>query len=112
MSLESEYRFVSKMFGLAIKFAIARAISIVETWVLLRCLHVSELVIRDGLTYVPDLEQLIFTIGGKVDSITFTGYISDAFSVTDENTSWSVRVEGTSIPNLDHTIVATGEDNV
>jgi hypothetical protein len=112
MTLEGKDRSVGMVLWLAIGHSVLYSISVVNARVLSWHGHAGEVVIVDSLPDVPHLEELIFSIGSKIDSISFASDIGDTFCMTDKDPHWSIASQGSSIPDLDKRVITAREDDV
>ena len=112
MAFKREDRLVSIVLRLPVQKAILRSIAIVEAWILAWKLHGAELIVSDRLADVPDFQKLVLAVGSEVDAIALAGDVGDALSVANEDTSWSIARESSSIPDFNHAVVTTRENDV
>lgn len=103
---------VGYVLGLPICIAVSLAVAIVEVWILHRQGHSFKSVKWDHFPNIPDFQKLVFAITGYLDAITFTADIRDTFSMTNENSSRPIRVQRSSIPNLDQRVIRPCKNHV
>lgn len=64
------------------------------------------------MTDVPNFQKLVFAVRSQVDAISFTSDVRDSLCVANKDASRAIAVQGSSIPDFDHAIVTTREDDV
>lgn len=112
MAFEGKQRFIERMLGLLIHVAVGCAVAIIEIGLLLRRLSLGKVFERGHFADIPNFEQLVFRIGGHINSIELAAHIGNALRMSNEDTDRPTARQGPSVPHLDERIVTAAQEDV
>jgi hypothetical protein len=112
MAFEGKQRFIERMLGLLVHIAVGCAIAIIEIGLLLWRLSFGKVFKRGHFADVPNFEQLVFRIGGDINSIELAAHVSNTLRMSNEDTDRPTARQGPPVPHLDERIVTAAQEDV